>query len=100
MDFSKFAYTPDGWWPEKGLERACLEYETSQIALAKEAQKTIIQPTHAERLDEEGVYALVSYVLKKAPIIEYQSNQDWFNARDIWLVRDGRQYNTFVVLRK
>lgn len=100
LDFGKLTSSPDGWWPEKGLERVCKEYQTTQITVPRNAQKTILQPVSTEPINEEGVYVLVSYVLKRVPIIQYESNQVAFDAKDIWLVRDGRQYASFVVLRK
>jgi hypothetical protein len=100
LDFSTFTSAPDGWWPEKGLERVCKEYQTTQITIPMNAQKTIMQPVSTEPINEEGVYVLITYVLKRVPIIEYESNQATFDAKDIWLVRDGRQYVSFVVLRK
>ncbi len=99
IDFESFTSSPDGWWPEKSLDKICIEYQTTTVQVSKGESETIVQQINADSIIESGVYTVVTFVIKRIPVIEYDPSRQWTDDDNIGLVRDGRHYETFFVLR-
>lgn len=98
IDMQDLEMVGDGWWPEVGLDRVCEDYLQTPLTVGENEEQTIAIELPGVWLQEKGIYALITYVVKKSPILDYPPDAKWSDSEEGRENRDGRQYTTLIIL--